>query len=256
MSVHSNTPAKASSILHAALSNLGAYGAASKVYLFFSPASVALAAKRAALICGFIPVLQAPSRAGGAWVMFLFVAHVSKPVAPVQHGMVLGFSGCRRLSPSSASQASLVLASAVTQPSWSGFAVGCCPTGLDSVIRNSSFAGKGKLSIFNAASRHPRHLVARSVRVASSVGALVCFPEVVCPGGLVPSASSAKCFCGKGSGTWATAAHAAGLGAVVYVAGIMPSALPVSWGKWVRSARLPGCWRLVPVANSQQLNLF
>ncbi len=178
------------------------------------------------------------------------------PAAPVSASpVVLGFSGSRSLSPSARNIAGFVISSAVTQPRWGSFVVGCCPSGLDLLVRQSSFIPSGKLQVFKAASRKPADLVKRSSQVADAVGALVAFPECVCPGGLVPSSVPARCFCGKGSGTWATAALAAGLGAAVYVAGIAPGALPVSWGSWRRSVSLPGCWRLVP-ASCAQLSLF
>lgn len=171
---------------------------------------------------------------------------------------ILGFSGSRNLSQSTSTLASFVFATAVTQPSWSSFAVGCCPTGLDALVVNSPFMPASRLSVFRAVSRLPRHLVARSAQLADAVGALVAFPECVCPVQVVPSATVARCFCGGGSGTWATAALAAGLGATVYVAGVVPGSLPASWGEWVRSCRLPGCWRLVPhcVPQPCQLSVF
>lgn len=208
-----------------------------------------------------VPASFIPAVPGPLFFPALPVPSVPAPVAPAVQPpapaapVVLGFSGSRMLSQGSAHIAGFVLSSAVAQPGWASFAVGCCPTGLDLLVRQSSAVPASRLSVFRAASRHPRHLVKRSSALACSVGALVAFPECPCPGGLVPSSVSSRCFCGKGSGTWATAALAAGRGAAVYVAGVAPGALPVSWGQWVRSCRLPGCWRLVP-CGSPQLSLF
>jgi hypothetical protein len=173
----------------------------------------------------------------------------------IMSARILGFSGSRKLSQSTSTLASFVLATAVTQPSWSSFVVGCCPTGLDALVVNSPHVPASRLSVFRAVSRLPRHLVARSAQLADAVGALVAFPECACPSCVIPSATVARCFCGGGSGTWATAALAAGLGATVYVAGVAPGSLPTSWGEWVRSCRLPGCWRLVPHCVPQPCQL-
>jgi hypothetical protein len=129
---------------------------------------------------------------------------------------------------------------------------------LDALVSRSPHMPSSRLAVFRAVSPLPRHLVARSAQLADAVGALVAFPECVCPACVVPSATVARCFCGGGSGTWATAALAAGMGATVYVAGVAPGSLPLVWGEWVRSCRLPGCWRLVPHLAPQpcQLSVF
>jgi hypothetical protein len=74
---------------------------------------------------------------------------------------------------------------------------------------------------------------ARSVAVVGAVaeqsGLWVCFPASSCPSGLSPSRSSSKCFSGSGSGTWASAAYAAGLGLPVLI--WMPEGLEApTWG--------------------------
>lgn len=74
----------------------------------------------------------------------------------------------------------------------------------------------------------------RSVALVQSVAASprplwVSFPARPCPAGLVPSASPSRCFAGFGSGSWASAALAAGLGVPVLMwlpAGVVP---PASW---------------------------
>lgn len=173
----------------------------------------------------------------------------------IMSAIILGFSGSRSLSPSARYAVGSILSAAVTQSRWSSFSVGCCATGLDALVRQFGGFPAGSLHVFQAASKLPRDLVARSSRLAHSVGALVAVPECSCPDALIPHVSVSRCFCGLGSGTWATAALAAGLGATVYVSGLSPKQLPLSWGKWVRSVDLPGCWRLVLVP-SPQLSLF
>lgn len=70
---------------------------------------------------------------------------------------VLGFTGSRNLSTYSKNIAGFVISTVVAQSRWSQFSVGCCPTGLDSVVRNSSFFAPGKLSVLKAATRRPAH---------------------------------------------------------------------------------------------------
>jgi hypothetical protein len=63
---------------------------------------------------------------------------------------------------------------------------------------------------------------------------LLVFPSSPCPAGLLPSASSSRCFCGLGSGSWASCAFAVGLRVPVVVFGLPVSSLP-SWdlfGSW------------------------
>ncbi len=152
--------------------------------------------------------------------------------------VVVGFSGSRRLPRSFAGQVQMVVQS--VSASGRGVAVGCA-SGLDSFVRSACPSAH----VFRASSFFPSALVARSARmvqfvVASGAGAgLVVFPGAVCPAGLLPSSSVSHCFCGLGSGSWATAAYAAGLGLPVVVFGLETSQLP--WGKW-RSAG-SGVWK-------------
>lgn len=62
--------------------------------------------------------------------------------------------------------------------------------------------------------------------------AVFAFTHDRCPHAVFPSTSQSRCFCGGGSGTWATAAYAAGLGIPVYIFGIEEERLPV-WSLWV-----------------------
>jgi hypothetical protein len=81
---------------------------------------------------------------------------------------------------------------------------------------------------------------ARSVRfvreLAESGGFLVAFPGGPCPPALVPSPLSRECFCGLGSGSWASVALALGLACPVLVwvpcASWVPSWLEPLGGGW------------------------
>jgi len=132
-----------------------------------------------------------------------------------------------------------------------------CAEGLDSFVRqSSSFRGR----VFIAESCVPYALVKRSVFMVdvlccSAVKCLIAFPDKPCPPELVPQFSALKCFCGSGSGSWATAAYASARGASLYVGGLSANQLPPAWGSWVLSSRFPGLRRLLP-APSPQLGLF
>lgn len=137
-------------------------------------------------------------------------------------------------------------------------AVGCAP-GLDSFVRQAPhFNGQ----VFKATSKHASALVQRSallVQTAAAapgkVNALIAFPATHCPSSMLPSPSVGRCFCGKGSGTWATAALAAGLGIPVFVFGVEYSGLPESWAGWEESTQFgTTCFRCPPAPT--QLNLF
>jgi len=152
---------------------------------------------------------------------------------------VVGFSGGRRLP-----AAFRPLVSGVVGAVLSGgrsVAVGCAG-GADSFVRAAApgaavFAvasfGAGR----SAFARRSAALV-RSVAAGGPGSGLVVFPAAPCPPGLVPSASVSACFCGLGSGSWASAAFAAGLGLPVVVFPCGFSALP-PWGVW---RPLSGAW--------------
>jgi len=171
--------------------------------------------------------------------------------------VLVGFSGSRSLPGSFAGQVSALVGSVVG--SGRGVAVGCA-AGLDSLVRSACPSAQ----VFRASSPRPGALVARSVSLVKAVAGsgsgsgLVVFPGCSCPSGLVPSAHSSRCFCGLGSGSWATAALAAGLGVPVVVFGVSASQLPASWGSWVSAGS--GCWAagfsLVPVRQLVQQSLF
>lgn len=163
---------------------------------------------------------------------------------------LVGFSGSRALPPAFAPLARRVVASVVA--SGRGVAVGCAP-GLDAAVR----AACPSAVVFSAAAfgvgasafaRRSAALVSAVAASGSGAGLLV-FPAAPCPSGLLPSASSSRCFCGLGSGSWASAAFAAGLRLPLVVFPCGFSALP-SWGAWVPAGS--GVWasgfRLVPPA--------
>jgi hypothetical protein len=144
----------------------------------------------------------------------------------------VGFSGSRSSVPAVVP----VVAAAVASLRCPVF-VGCA-RGVDAAFRTafpsasvfsaSSFGvGRGSFAARSAA-------CVRAVAVAgagsagSFLGGLwVSFPSVLCPAGLLPSASSSRAFCGSGSGSWASAAFAVGSGLPVLVFGWAP---PAGWG--------------------------
>ena len=110
-------------------------------------------------------------------------------------------------------------------------AVGCA-SGADQVVRSLI----SHATVFRVQGSSRQAFALRSIQLVSAVKAsqgwraVVAFPASPCPAGLVPSSSSHQCFSGKGSGTWATAALAAGLGVPVVVFGSV--ALPQWGGTW------------------------
>lgn len=154
---------------------------------------------------------------------------------------VVGFSGSRRLPPPFAPVVSGVVASVLA--GGRSVAVGCA-AGADAFVR----AAAPSAAVFSASafgsgrSAFARRSVAlvRAVSVGGPGSGLVVFPAAPCPAGLVPSARSSACFCGLGSGSWASAAFAAGLGLPVLVFPCGFSALP-PWGTWVPAAA-SGVW--------------
>jgi hypothetical protein len=164
---------------------------------------------------------------------------------------MVGFTGSRRPSPALAVIASGVAASCSS--AGLSVAVGCA-AGIDAAVR----AAVPGARVFEASGASPWGYVARSVALVEAVhasgrGALAVFPSRQCPAGLVPSRQSARCFCGSGSGTWATAAYAAGLEVPVCVFGAFE--LPVWGGVWERvgwACAFSGGW----VWRPGQLGLF
>lgn len=159
---------------------------------------------------------------------------------------VVVFSGSRSLPVSAAPLVAAVVRSVLA--AGRSVAVGCA-AGADRYVRSAAPAA----AVFRAADRSPAALAARSAAcVRSAMGSgpgagFVCFPSSPCPVGLSPAPRWPSGF---GSGTWASAALAAGLGLPVVVFG-EASWLPAAWGSWVSAGAgvWSGAWRLVPAAR-------
>jgi hypothetical protein len=162
-----------------------------------------------------------------------------------QSASAVGFSGSRSSVPSGCCGAASLVVPGVP------VFVGCAP-GVDEFFRSyfpsatvlsaSSFGvGRGSFAARSVA----------CVRALGSGGLWVSFPSSACPAGLSPSASSSRCFCGAGSGTWASLAFAAGSGLPCLVFGFAP---PSGWG----FVSLGGGWwfRAAVVPAGVQLSLF
>lgn len=137
----------------------------------------------------------------------------------------VGFSGARRGVPPAP------VWSALSRVAPSASVLVGCAAGVDSVVRSS---WGGSLRVFRAAAGGGASaLVARSVAfvraLAAARGCLVVFPGQACPHGLRPSPRVGRCFRGFGSGSWASAALAAGLGCPVLC--------------WFHGRPAPRCWR-------------
>ncbi len=162
---------------------------------------------------------------------------------------LVGFSGSRSLpfsfAPVVRSLAVSVLASG------RGVAVGDAP-GLDLMVR--FYCPDAQVFPVIGARSAPA-LVMRSVSLIHTVArsgsgsGFVSFPARACPIGLMPSPSSSKVFTGYGSGSWASAALAAGLGVPLVVFGVTPPQLPSAWGQWspaASSGPWAQGWQLAP----------
>ncbi len=172
---------------------------------------------------------------------------------------VVGFSGSRR--PGGAVSSAALLGAIASVPKSAKVVVGCA-TGVDAVVRLACPQAK----VFSVASGQfgqgksafARRSIACVQSVADADGLWVSFPATACPAGLVPSASSSKCFSGSGSGTWASLALAIGLGVrslVFLPAGVEP---PSGWGLSLVPGHL-GWFSSAPVTvspASAQLSLF
>jgi len=185
---------------------------------------------------------------------------VLSPAALLSGVSSVSFSGSRSPSPAAVAALSSLLPFV---PS-----VGCrvsvgCARGVDTVVREF-FTGSKSLLVFSAKS--PRFaragavgaLALRSAACVRSVaagarGLLVVLPSGACPSAVRPSRS----FRGHGSGSWGSAALAAGLGRRVVVC-LAPGVTPPVWAgfAWVSCG---GRWwlasRSAPVASAQ-LSLF
>jgi hypothetical protein len=161
----------------------------------------------------------------------------SSVLSLVAGASALAFSGSRSVVPP-------VLAPVLAVVSPRAFVAVGCASGVDALVRSSVLGCTVYSARSFSASSWVGRLVLRSAAVVSAVapraGSLVVvFPSGACPVGLVPSPSSSVCFRGLGSGSWATAAFAAGCGASVLV--FSPLGVPSSWG----FSSLGGGWFVV-----------
>lgn len=144
----------------------------------------------------------------------------------------VGFSGFRRLCPDGCARAAALARAVAAQGSV--VLVGDA-FGLDAAVRSAGVPFR--LFSVDRAPRARGAFAARSVAMVRrcATGApgslLAVFPGSTCPSPLVPSSDSWACFAGFGSGSWATAAFAAGLGLPVVVFPFGFSRLP-AWGHW------------------------
>ena len=175
------------------------------------------------------------------------VVSVSRLSSLLGSAPIVGVSGSRAPSPVSAS----VCRWAVGQLAPSASVVVGCAAGIDgvarlarpsaSVIEASAFgAGRGALAARSVA-------VVRAVAAGGPSALWLAFPSGPCPPGLVPSRQSSACFAGHGSGTWASAALAVGLGVPALV--FLPAGVsaPPATPQGTAPANGPGAWPLVPV---------
>jgi len=188
------------------------------------------------------------SRLHGIIIGVGLVSSVSRVLASAS---VVGFSGSRSVPcPESAAAVRRALAAVPVSIS---VHVGCAP-GVDELVRSLcprarvfwvaevGFSGRGAFA-------RRSQLCVESVAVPG--GVWVSFPAGACPGGLLPSASAARCFSGFGSGSWASLAFAAGLGVACLL--FLPPGVtaPAGWG-FVAG----GGWFFRPAAVVAQLSLF
>ncbi|NTU58906.1 MAG: hypothetical protein HGB00_08350 [Chlorobiaceae bacterium] len=157
---------------------------------------------------------------------------------------MVGFTGSRR--PSGAQVAAAQRAALIIAGYGIPVAVGCA-SGIDAAVRNVVPGAE----VFRVEGSGPGAFALRSVAMVKACKesrgwvALAAYPSAPCPARLVPSGSSSACFNGSGSGTWATAAYAVGIGVPIVVFGQVE--LPEWGGKWepVRLGPLVGGWRFV-----------
>lgn len=140
----------------------------------------------------------------------------------IQNASCVGFSGSRSGVPTAP-----VLQAVFAVSPGVPIAVGC-QRGVDEVVRATARA-----IVFHARnygtgpSAYARRSIACVEFVKSLNGLWIAFPSSPCPEGLRPSSKSSRCFCGTGSGTWASAAYAAGLSIPVLI--YSPFPIP-EWG--------------------------
>ena len=152
---------------------------------------------------------------------------------------VVGFSGSRHVG---ALSSAAVAAAVAVVPSSARVVVGCA-SGVDASVRLACpraqvFAvSSGRWGVGRGAFAGRSAACVGAVAVAGLGGLWVSFPSSACPAGLLPSASSSRCFSGSGSGNWASLALALGLGVRCLV--FLPAGVSA-----------PAGWGLSPVAGS------
>ena len=171
----------------------------------------------------------------------------------------VGFGGSRVLPPVFRPLVSACVRSVLA--GGRGVSVGCA-AGADAFVRSAAVSLGSRPAVFRASSFRGARVAALALRSAACVrfcaasgsgAGFVVFVSSPCPVGLRPAVSWVSGF---GSGSWASAALAAGLGLPVVVFPLFPGCgagagvgLPPSWGRWVPAAA-SGCWsggfRLVP----------
>jgi len=182
----------------------------------------------------------------GAWPAPVAPALPAAVVSALGGAFAVGFSGSRSVVPPA------FAAAAAAVPPSVPVLVGCA-SGVDRAARAAFPAAV----VFSAArSCGPGAFAARSVSFVSALSrrvspVLLSFPSGPCPSGLVPSAVSSRCFCGLGSGSWASLAFAAGLGVACFV-WLPACALPAP--SWLFP--LGGGWFSVCPPASRQGHLF
>ncbi|MEM9996827.1 MAG: hypothetical protein AAF809_03925 [Bacteroidota bacterium] len=144
---------------------------------------------------------------------------------------VVGVSGSRAPSPASVAALRAVL------PLTTGTVAVGCARGIDQVARR--LVPASRRLVFRAQSGRSGHLAVRSIACVRQVAAAasqpggslwLSFPSAACPAGLALSPSPSVCFRGLGSGTWASAALARGLGLPVLLCMPVGVACPAGWG--------------------------
>jgi len=207
---------------------------------FLSPGFAARFGRVASALVG-VSVRVVPVGSLG-WRVSVPVVRPSSVVVPpvvrraLRRASVVGFSGSRSVVPPAPLVSRVVGLVAV------GRAVVGCASGVDAAFRR--LFPSPRLSVLSVSS-FGGSLPARSAAVVARCvvpgGVWLSFPSGPCPPAVVPSASSAACFCGGGSGSWASLALAVGRGVSCFCwlpPGVAaPSWLsPVGGGWWVPAA--------------------
>jgi hypothetical protein len=159
--------------------------------------------------------------------------------------VLVGFEGSRDLDSSFAPLVASVVSSVLA--SGRGVATGCA-RGADAFVRSSCpsalvfSVSSGRFGYGRPAFARRSVSLVKAVAGSGPGAGFVILADSPCPAGLVPSSSPARGFRGLGSGSWASAAYAVGLGLPLVVFLCAPSASLPSWpgGSWVVAGS--GCW--------------